>query len=369
MIGVKNGIITEIIEDKSPDVKENVTIDCRDKYMLPGLIDMHVHICWDGLSGTPIETMLKEGNYGAVLRGYANARDSLLKGITTVRDVGCPDNVTIPLMKKIMEGTLLAADIVPAGSAIQITGGHCPEIGVVADTADEMTKAVRNLKKAGAKWIKVMATGGAYGEEEVGPVHYTATELKLIVDEAHRFNMKVCAHALSEQGVINCIEAGVDTIEHGAVISEKYLLKMKDKGLAWIPTLAVYESLAGDEGILPSNYVEKAKTVVRQHRNTFQNALKTGVTIALGTDVGGPRFSAHPAVLLEMKAMERSGMSRVKIIKSATSIAASVLENDMIGEIALNKYADMLILNADPTLDLNAFEKIDSVYKKGIKVV
>lgn len=364
-IEVCNGKITNVITDTSLNGDSLTFVDCRDKFMLPGLIDMHVHICWDGLSEAPITTMLNEGNYGAVLRGYANARDSLNMGVTTLRDVGCPDNVTIPLAKKIRDGLLFAADIIPCGSSIQITGGHCPEIGIIADTAEEMIRAVRYLKKEGAEWIKVMATGGAYGEEEVGPVHYSENDLKIIVNEAHRFNMKVCAHALSEKGIINCIEAGIDTIEHGSVISEEYLIKMKEKGIVWIPTLAVYQSLADSGKELPKKYVDKAKTVVQQHTVTFKNALKIGIKIALGTDVGGPKFSSHPAVLLEMLAMEKNGMSRSEVIRSATSVAASTLSNDQIGKIAEGKDADLLILNRNPLLDLNAFKEIDSVYKKG----
>ena len=106
-----------------------------------------------------------------------------------------------------------------------------------------------------------MATGGAAGPEEVGPPMYSLSQLKTIVEEAHRLNMKVCAHALSREGIMNCIDAGIDSIEHGADIPEEYLIKMKEKGLAYVPTISVYRTLAESEGILPANTVAKAKKV------------------------------------------------------------------------------------------------------------
>lgn len=364
-IKIAGGMIAEICCALPADADNS--IDCSGKYITPGLIDMHVHIVWDG-GPSPVRTMLDEGNYVASFRGLANAQASLKKGVTTVRDVGCPDDVAIYMAHAIQRDIVDACDIVPCGRALQITGGHVPEVGVIADTSDEILKSIRYLKAAGAKWIKIMATGGAYGPEEIGPVLYSEEEMRLIVRESHRLHMKVAAHALSKVGIINCIEAGIDTIEHGAVIPEEYLRKMKEKNLAYIPTLSVYKGLSLSHGALPDNIVEKAKFVVENQKKTFKMAMELGVSIALGTDAGSPGYGPHPSVLKEMLVMEEYGMRKVEVIKSATLNAAKILENESIGAIEAGKTANLVVLNANPLEDLQAFGDIAAVYKRGVLV-
>lgn len=365
MIQIDGGLIGKIC-DTMPDGAKNV-VDCSGKFITPGLVDMHVHIVWDG-GPAPVRTMLDEGNYLAGFRGLANAQASLKNGVTTVRDVGCPDDVAIHLSHAIARGIVDACDIVPCGRALQITGGHVPEVGVIADTSDEILKAIRYLKSIGAKWIKIMATGGAYGPEEIGPVLYSEEEMSLIVRESHRLHMKVAAHALSKVGIINCIEAGIDTIEHGAVIPEEYLQKMKEKNLAYIPTLSVYKGLAVGHGVLPENIIAKAQFVVENQKKTFKNAMELGVSIALGTDAGSPGYGPHPSVLKEMLVMEEYGMGKADVIRSATVNAAKILGKDSIGAIEEGKAADILVLNCNPLDDLQAFGDISAVYKRGVLV-
>lgn len=361
---VKDGVIAQVGGASDPSCTNQV--DCTGKYLSPGLIDMHVHITWDG-GAEPVRTMLEEGNYVASLRGLANAQASLRHGVTTVRDVGSPDDTAIHLSKAIARGIVDASRIVPCGRAMQITGGHVPEIGYIADTSDEILKAIRYLKAAGAKWIKIMATGGAYGPEEIGPVLYSEEEMALIVRESHRLNMKVAAHALSEKGIQYCIDAGIDTIEHGAVISSKYLRKMKEKGLALIPTLCIYKELAASHGIIPDNIIRKAEFVVEHQKQTFREAMEIGVDIALGTDAGSPNFGPHPSVQKEMLVMEEYGMTRQDVIRAATLSAAGLLGNGKIGAIEEGRYADLVVLNTNPFDDLKAYYDIECVYKQGVK--
>jgi imidazolonepropionase-like amidohydrolase len=364
-IQISGGLIEKICA-AAPTGAVNV-VDCSGKYITPGLTDMHVHIVWDG-GDSPLRTMLDEGNYVAAFRGLANAQASLKNGVTTVRDVGCPDDVAIHLSHAIERGIVDGCDVVPCGRALQITGGHVPEVGVIADTSDEILKAIRYLKSIGAKWIKIMATGGAYGPEEIGPVLYSEEEMRLIVRESHRLHMKVAAHALSRVGIVNCIEAGIDTIEHGAVIPEEYLRKMKEKNLAYIPTLSVYKGLAAGHGVVPENIVAKAKFVVENQRQTFSNAMKLGVDIALGTDAGSPGYGPQPSVLKEMLAMEEYGMGKAEVIRSATLNAAKILGNDKIGVIEPGRSANLIVLNANPLQNLRAFADIAAVYKRGVLV-
>lgn len=361
-IRITDGIISEITD--SIESNQGDAIDCNGLYLLPGLIDMHVHITWDGGSA-PVRTMLEDGNYVAAFRGLTSAQNSMKNGVTTLRDVGSPDDTAIDIAAAINRGIVKGPNMIPCGRIIQCTGGHVPEVGIIADTADEIMKAIRFLKAKGAQWIKVAATGGAYGPEEIGPVLYTQEELALIVKESHRLNLKVAAHALSAVGINNCIDAGIDTIEHGAHIEEESLKKMVDKGLALIPTLSIYLKLAQSHDILPQNIVDKAIMVVGQQKKTFIKAMELGVKIALGTDAGSPNYGPHPSVFIEMLAMRDYGMSNIDVIKCATINASELLNNNKIGCIEIGRAADIVALRNNPIEDLNAFKNIAFVLKDG----
>lgn len=371
---ISDGLIEQVGGQPNSDEK---TIDCTGMYLTPGLMDMHTHMVWDGTSNNPAQTMVDEGSYVAMFRALYNSQLSVRKGVTTVRDVGCCDDVTIHLNKAMRMGLAKGCDIIPCGSSIMGTFGHVPAIGRIADSEDELIKAVREVKslltEAGepCQWIKVMATGGAAGPEEVGPSMYSLSQLKTIVEEAHRLHMKVCAHALSREGIINCIEAGIDSIEHGADIPKEYLIKMKEKGLAYVPTLSVYRILSESEGILPANTVRKSKVVHENQKATFKNAYELGVMIALGTDAGSMNFGEHPSVAREMMDMYNAGMASGDVIKSATINCAKVLGLDKSkGSLEEGKIADIVVLNKNPLEDLSTFENgIITVYKDGVKIV
>lgn len=353
------------------------TIDCKGMYLTPGLMDMHTHMVWDGTTMNPAQTMIDEGSYVAMIRALYNSQLSARKGVTTVRDVGSCDDVTIHLNKAMRMGLAKGCDIIPCGSSIMGTFGHVPAIGRIADSEDELIRAVREVKslltEAGepCQWVKVMATGGAAGPEEVGPSMYSVSQLKAIVEEAHRLHMKVCAHALSKEGIISCIEAGIDSIEHGAEISMEFLLKMKEKGLAYVPTLSVYRILSESDGILPANTVRKSKKVHENQKVTFKNAYELGVMIALGTDAGSMNCGDHPNVATEMLEMYNAGMGSADVIKSATINCAKVLGIEKSkGSLEVGKIADIVVLSNNPIEDISAFANdIISVYKDGIKVV
>ncbi len=374
-IQIKDGVISSI--GNTPE-KNDVVYDCTDKYLTPGLIDMHTHMVWNGLSMNPTQTMVNEGPQVAMLRAVYNAKKSVEKGVTTVRDVGACDDVTIHINHAIRLGLIEnCCDIIPCGSAIMSSFGHVPQLGRIADSDGELQKAIRTVKtlltEAGenCQWIKIMATGGAAGAEEVGPSMYSLEQLKLIVDEAHRLHMKVCAHALSAIGIENCIEAGIDCIEHGAQISIPYLQKMKEKGLAWVPTLSVYKHISESPDVLPANSVAKAAKVVENQKETFKNAMQVGIAIALGTDAGSMNFGEHPSVQREMSDMHSYGMSNVDVIRSATIVCAEVLGiSNKIGSICEGKNADLLILSENPIENLNAFSNsLEQVYKNGVSVL
>lgn len=364
---VQDGVIKRIGDEAAP---EGVPVlDCTGLYVTPGLTDMHVHIIWAGETLDPVRTMLDDGAYKTILKGVFNAQSTLAKGITTIRDVGSMDDMDFDLAEIFEEGVLLGPNIVPCGRILQCTGGHVPDLGIIADSPDEIKRSIRYLKSRGGHWVKIAATGGAFGPEEIGPVLYDEQELQLIVDTAHSLNMKVCAHALSKVGIDQCIHTGVDCIEHGAVIDEAGMDMMIEKGLTYIPTLTIYRVLANSGDKLAANVVEKSIMVTAQQKETFQLALKKGVRIALGTDAGSVVFGPHPNVHNEMKMMHEYGMPIADVIKSATITPAEVLGDERIGSVDVGKRADLVGLRSNPLDSLDAFEEIEFVLKDGRRAV
>ena len=370
---INGGVFEEIGTDI--DATDAKVVDKTGKFMVPGIIDMHVHISWDGRHPAPMDLDEEEGILQAYVRAINHAKISLKKGVTTVREVGSAQDLAIDLAYTINKGYAEGCRIVPCGAAIQGTYGHVPLVGTIADTDDEIIKAIRHKKNlmthkgVTCQWIKIMATGGAAGIEDVGPCMYSLEQLKMIVNECHRLHMKVAAHALSREGIINCIEAGIDTIEHGADIPEEYLYKMKEKGLTLVPTLSVYKMLANSSGQIPEVTVVKAQRVVQQQKKTFADAIRIGVNIAMGTDAGSPNFGPHPNVFEEMLVMQEFGMDTKAVLKNSTITSANLLGNGHeIGSIEEGKRADFLIASENPYENLRTLENLEAVYKDGILV-
>ena len=367
---IRDGII-EKIEKNVKDTAEKI-INGEGKYLAPGIIDMHVHSTWDG---SAISEDMDEmyGSYQAFLRSVHNVENSLKKGVTTIREVGSPKDLSIETAFAVEKGWIKGSRVIPCGSAIQSIYGHVPSIGTIANTNDELLYAIREKKtmfvKKGIRcqWIKIMDTGGAAGLEDVGPSMYDLDQLRFIVHEAHRLHMKVAVHAVSQEGIIECIKAGIDTIEHGPDIPDEYLDMMKEKGLTLVPTLAIYKILAENKGVLSDFMVERSALVTRQQRSTFARAMKKGVKIALGTDAGSPCFGPQPAAFKEMLVMQDYGMSPEQIITSATLTSAEVLGmGEEIGAVEAGKKADLVLLGGNPYKDLNVFtEQLIQVYKSG----
>lgn len=361
---------------KTPDSDAQV-LDMSGKYLIPGIMDAHVHLVWDGTSPDPMGDTVRDGNYICFARGAAGAMDSLRAGVTTVRDVGSNDDAAIPLASAINRGILLGCHVIPAGSAIQGSYGHCPMIGCIANTEAQLIERIKRLKGYHIEmqippvhWAKIMASGGAAGLEDVGPCMYSPRELEALSYEVHRLNMKVAAHALSYDAISKCVDAGIDTIEHGAEMTDEILKKMKENGQCWVPTLAVYKSLAESEGIVADIIVKKAQTVVENQKRSFQKALELGTKIILGSDAGSANFGPHPSAFLEMFAMKEYGMTPIDVIRSATIHAATELgiEKDR-GSLEVEKLADIVVLDKNPLSDLHAFtDNLHCVYKEGVRV-
>lgn len=302
------------------------------------------------------------------MEAYKHALDTLKLGVTTVRDLGAPDRTVLHVRNVIDSGLLAGPTIIASGAPICMTGGHVYYLGYESDGPDEVRKNTRRVLKEGADLVKVMATGGIYTKgEEPGSVQLTIEELSAAKEEALKKNKKVSAHADGIEGIMNCLEVGIDTIEHGIYADRQALEIMKNQGTFLVPTMAVMRQLISSPDI-PAYALEKAKQVVGPHFSMLQEAVQIGVKIATGTDCGSP-LTPPRYYYDELAIMHEAGMSEMEVIKASTIVAAECLGiEDQRGSISPGKFADLLIVDSNPLNDLNSLRGDKLVMKNGVLV-
>jgi imidazolonepropionase-like amidohydrolase len=366
------------IEGNGQPAAATAVIDLSDHTCLPGLVDAHTHSLLQGdiTAADYDEQLLKESTAYRAILATRNAKRALNYGFTSIRDLetegaGYAD---VDLKKAINNGVVPGPRMTVVGRAMDVTGayplqGYNWEIQVphgvqLVDGPDEARKAVREQISFGADWIKVYSDRSYFlrpdGVLDDIPT-FTLDELRAIVDEAHRERHKVASHAMALNGVHNSVEAGVDSIEHGVYISDADLKTMAQKGIYYIPTIFVAEYVAQGRAN------EGAKVwldMIKIHADTFNRALKAGVKIVFGTDVGGFDWSIDPAV--EFPLMVKYGMTPMQAIQSATTTSAELLgmQKDL-GSVSPGKFADIVAVKGDPLKDIALLEKIDFVMKSG----
>ena len=382
---MRHNVLITIQGDRIKEVRENAQapagapiVDLSDHTCLPGLMDTHTHTLLQGdITAADYDVqLLKESTAYRAILGTRSVRRALGYGFTSIRDLetegaGYAD---VDLKKAINNGVIPGPRMKVATRALDVTGayplsGYSWELQVphgvqVVDGPEEARKAVREQISFGADWIKVYSDRSYFvrpdGVLDDIPT-FTMDELRAIVDEAHREHHKVASHAIALNGVHNSVEAGVDSVEHGMYIAEPDLKTMAAKGIFYVPTLYVGEYVA------PGRAAAGAKVwvdMLRIHEDTFRRAIKAGVKIAFGTDVGGFDWGINPAK--EFPIMVKYGMTPAQAIRAATVNAAELLgiENDA-GTIAPGKYADIVALKGDPLADIELLQKIDFVMKGG----
>lgn len=342
--------------------------DFGDATILPGLIDCHTHWILDG-GKDPRDTLRRESQVASALRAASHAAETLRCGVTTVRDVGCAYGISIALREAIAAGMLDGPRVIACGSLITMTGGHGFYLARQADGEDDIRKAVREQLRDGADLIKLVASGGVYmNREDPTSAQFTVKELRAAVDEARLAGVKVAIHAEGGASIANAIEVGADTVEHAQYLTDDMAKQMVEKGMVMVPTIIVFYNLAerGEAAGAPRYAVEKAREIVSVHRRGFEVALKHGVLIAAGTDVGGPMTQHHAFPLQdEVAIMVKYGMKPIDGIRSATSWAARTIGAVDVGSLEPGKFADVVVCEGSPVTDITALKRLKYVMKGG----
>jgi len=346
------------------------TVDLGDVTLMPGLVDAHVHLVWDA-SAKPHEVVERESRALTVLRCAKNAALHLRAGVTTVRDLGATDGLSIDVARAVELGLLPGPRVVAAGRAIAMTGGHGWFLGREADGADAVRRAAREEMKAGAACIKLMASGGVYGHaEEPGSPQLTPEEMRAGVEEAHKAGRRVAAHAYSTAAIGNALEAGVDSIEHGSFLDRDTAEMMRETGTWLVPTMSVYAAMSekGPELGAPEYIQRKTAEVLEASRRTFRLALDAGLSMAAGTDCGAPGHP-HGTLREELKLMVEAGATPQQALKFGTSGAARLLGlGNELGTLGPGKRADVLAVGGDPLRDIHALDEVRLVLRDGVEV-
>ena len=353
-----------------PDGAEQ--IDARGTWLIPGLMNMHVHLGLV-LPGKMKAELYNESEAALALRMAANARESLQAGVTTIRLTGELAHADLALMRAINKGQADGPRIFSAGEALTITAGHGSKKDQKTkyDGPYELVKAARTQISAGAKWIKIAISGGiATDGGGLAEALMMPEEIHAVIDAAHRFGAKVTAHSGSPAATDIAVDAGLDCVEHGYFLDRKTLKKMKEHGTWLVPTIVVSQPATQPffERIgSPPWYLERRNSAGKAHWRALEMAIEEGVNIALGTD----QMPAEPndgttATAREAQYYVEAGMTSLQALRSATIETARMLEaEDEIGSLEQGKYADIVAVNKDPTQDIKALRNILLVMKGG----
>ena len=366
--GVQSGFV---------EAEGSTVIDLRDKFVLPGLMDMHVHLQGQ-LGPNNDRDRLKMSDQLMQMRSIYYAMNTLRAGFTTVRDVGSSSQEMYAMRDAINNGWIDGPRIIAAGG-VGITGGHADISGVSPDLMEMFTspnvcdgpydcrRAARNVIKYGADLIKITSTGGVMTERATGTgQQMEMDELREVVQAAERVGRKVASHAHEEDGIIAALEAGVASIEHGTYTGPRAIKLFKETGAYLVPTLLAGKTVAAmavESDFMPQTVKDKAIRVGNDMAGNFEKSHKAGVNVAYGTDSG---ISAHGTNAQEAVLMVEAGMSEMDVIIAATINAADLIDmSDSIGTIETGKFADLIAVDGSPLDDIEELLDVDFVMKGG----
>lgn len=375
---ITDGRITSVADARTvkwgSDVKH---IDLSGQTILPGLIDMHVHLDSNPLYGGYSGLRFTDAFWA--VQGVANARAMLEAGFTTVRNVGSENYADVAYKQAIEEGLMVGPRIVPAAHALGATGGHCDSTylppsykakGVaVGDGPQELRSRVREQRKYGAEVIKVCATGGVFSRNtEPGQQQLSEEELRAIAEEAHLWGLRVAAHAHGGAGIKAAIRAGIDTIEHASLIDDEGIRLAKERG-TWL-SMDIFntdytQAEGAKNGVLEDN-LRKDREIAQIQRDNFRKAHAAGVKMVFGSDAG---VMPHGSAAGQLRVMVEYGMTPIQAIRAATLNAAEALSRAAdVGTLAVGRYGDIVAVTGDPLTNVRLLEKPSAVIKGGVRI-
>ncbi len=378
MITVTDGRITGIADARTVKMAADAkVINLGERTILPGLIDMHVHL--DSLAEIGGYRSLEYTDSFWMAAGVQNARQMLEAGFTTVRNVGSANYNDVGLKQAIAEGYAIGPRIVPGASSIGATGGHCDETffppsfarkgSAVGDGEQQLRQRVREQRKYGAEVIKICATGGVFSRNtEPGQQQLSETEMRAIADEAHQWGLKVAAHAHGAAGIKAAIRAGIDTIEHASLVDDEGIKLAAARAQPVWFSMDIYntdytQAEGAKNGVLEDN-LRKDREIAQTQRDGFRKAHRAGVKMVFGSDAG---VMPHRMAGKQLGTMVDYGMTPMQAIQAATTNAAQALGRTAdVGAIAVGRYADIIAVTGDPTANVRLLENVDTVIKGGV---
>ena len=373
---VEDGVIVEIGDAAVRLATDGARhLDYSGQVIAPGLIDSHVHLMWSGAgveNGVdPMYAAIGQPAARLAARAVANLRAALSRGVTTVRDCGGLAEVIIPVAQAVRDGLLMAPRVVTAGAPLTTTGGHCWFLQNEAEGEAAVRRAVRRMHRAGADFIKVMATGGGTRGTNPRAAQYALEELQAIVHDAHRLGLRVTAHAHGTEGIERCVGAGCDGIEHctwlardggGTDYRPELVEQIRARGIFVCKTIAGFERWP----------LEELQAAGERHPAwdgfaTFRDLVAAGVPVIAGTDAGivDTNFVDLARTLETMVGL--GGMTPAAVLQAATATAAQALAlDDEVGTLEVGKRADCIVLDADPLADIRALRQVRAVIRDGV---
>ncbi|GAA0258906.1 metal-dependent hydrolase family protein [Halobaculum roseum] len=363
-VAIADGEIVAVGEVGRGDTETDVS----GQFVAPGLIDSHVHLMMDGRPD--VATAQDESDFDHAYIAAANLRTAVEAGVTTVRDLGANGTLALDAGRAVAEGRLVGPRVLACGENVVMTGGHGHWFGREADGPDEVRRAAREQLKRGADVIKCMATGGVLTEgAQTGAPELTYEELEALVDAASAKGVPTAAHAHGKEGLLNAVDAGITSIEHGTFMDREAAEAMAAEGTYWVPTAAALKNIVENPGSgIPQSAMAKATEAAEAFASSFDHAEAAGVDIAMGTDAGTP-FNRFDNIADELSYMVEFGMSPEAALEAATVTAARLCGLDDAGRVAEDYRADLVVLDGNPAEDADAWQDPSAVFVAGDRVV
>lgn len=343
------------------------TLSCPDCTLLPGLIDMHVHLTMEG-NAHSVDEAYQDSSSMAMLRTVSNAEKQILHGVTYVRDCGCQGDMAIQLDAAVKSGLIKYSPKVSAcGRVLCITGGHGTFVGRECDGAEELRKAARETLKSGASFLKMISTGGVISKgTKTGVTQLNADEVSAIVSEAEKVGVPTATHAHGTEGIKIALNAGVNTIEHASYVDDEGIDLFLKTGAMFTSTLlaSLRELDHADE--LPAYMADKIRMHIERERDSVRRLISAGVPALGGTDAGTP-FNPHGDLAQQLILLNEHGLSLINTLRASTSLAAKALRMERrIGCLKPGYAADILAVNGSVQDNLHALQDVNSVWRDGI---